>query len=460
MAPLDSTGPKPDPYSAPRDLPAAAGWYSDPLRRFALRYWDGVAWSSYVWRSAVELDALGTAPTPTRAERLGASFNRNRRTLAVAALILILVVAVTVLGASPRQVADDFFLWLAAPAVVFANLAERWTWLRWAGGALMGLVCFGLVLASVGVLMGGGQEAGAWPIYLGAALGIAATLVRPVRRVIARVIPIDPSRPTHSLALQLTILSLALWLSMQANSSALDPGTYRANNLFDVPLAELPLLGGAVLGVGLLVRRNARESLGRLALVRPKISHLVVALILAEVMLLLAAGADYFTVLLTPGTAKQLNGVSQVLYAGYGTQILPWLLLATSAGICEEILFRGALQPRIGLVLTTLLFASAHVQYGLSIVLALIVVLGFTLGLLRRYTNTTTTIVCHVAYDLLAGVSFPFSWFVIACLVQLPIVAFLVWRRREALLTWLRTRPVTLSPSPRSFAGPPIAEAR
>ena len=222
---------------------------------------------------------------------------------------------------------------------------------------------------------------------------------------------------------------------------------YWANTVCDTPLSELPLLGFAFLGVGLLVRRNLRESLGRLALVRPQVSQLVVAVVLAQLLLLVAVGADHLTQLLTPGTAKQLNNVSQAIYGNFGSQLLPWLLLAVFAGVCEEILFRGALQPRLGLVLTTLLFASTHVQYGLSIVLALIVIAGFTLGVLRRYTNTTTTIVCHVVYDLLAGLSFPLSWLVIAMLLQLPILAFLLWRSRAAVLDWPRTTPVRLAPA-------------
>jgi len=72
---------------------------------------------------------------------------------------------------------------------------------------------------------------------------------------------------------------------------------------------------------------------------------------------------------------------------------------------------------------------------------------GFVLGFLRRYTNTTTTIVCHVVYDVLAGLTFPISWFLVACLVQLPVLAFLVWWRREAFAAWLRARPVRLTPA-------------
>ena len=425
--------------------PPLAGWYPDPLRRYAVRYWDGAVWTSFAWNGAVQTDALGTAPTPAWSARLAASFKRNRGTLAVLAVLVVLILAATITGASRGQVAGDLAIWLLAPVLVLANLAERWAWIRWLGAALVGLVCLGLLIASVATLLGGDKVGGA-PILLGSAVGVAATLVRPVRRFLARVIPIDPARPTHTLALQLSILWLATWLLAQTSNSALDAGAYSANNIFDAPLSELPLLGLAILGVGLLVRRNLRESLSRLALVRPRASQMVVAVVLAQLILLVAVGADFLTQLLTPGTAKQLNNVSQAIYGNLGTQLLPWILLAVSAGVCEEILFRGALQPRLGLVLTTLLFASTHVQYGLSIVLLLIVIAGFTLGALRRYTNTTTAIVCHVVYDLLAGLSFPFSWFVIALLLQLPVVAFLLWRSRTAVLVWLRTRPVRLSP--------------
>jgi membrane protease YdiL (CAAX protease family) len=125
------------------------------------------------------------------------------------------------------------------------------------------------------------------------------------------------------------------------------------------------------------------------------------------------------------------------MYGSFGSDILPWVLLAVSAGVAEEVLFRGALQPRLGLLLTSLLFTATHLQYGLSIVLAVILLGGLSLGLLRKYANTTTAILCHVTYDLLAGLPFPYWWLFIALGVQLPLLVFYAIRHRASLRSLL-----------------------
>jgi membrane protease YdiL (CAAX protease family) len=77
------------------------------------------------------------------------------------------------------------------------------------------------------------------------------------------------------------------------------------------------------------------------------------------------------------------------------------LLLGVSAGFGEEIAIRGALQPRLGIGLCALLFASAHVQYS-WFGMATIALLGVLLGGIRAGTNTTTAIAVHALYDVLA----------------------------------------------------------
>ncbi|HEY6377810.1 MAG TPA: CPBP family intramembrane glutamic endopeptidase [Candidatus Dormibacteraeota bacterium] len=77
--------------------------------------------------------------------------------------------------------------------------------------------------------------------------------------------------------------------------------------------------------------------------------------------------------------------------------------IALTAAVDEELLFRGALQPRVGLVWSALLFASFHLQYtchGLpSVGDVEIVILGFVFGVLRQRGGLPAAILCHAAYD-------------------------------------------------------------
>jgi membrane protease YdiL (CAAX protease family) len=78
------------------------------------------------------------------------------------------------------------------------------------------------------------------------------------------------------------------------------------------------------------------------------------------------------------------------------------LALGLLAGTGEEILFRGAIQPRYGLLLTTLLYTVLHVQYELSLVSLGVFGLAILLGLERRWFGTTACILTHALYDALA----------------------------------------------------------
>ena len=58
-----------------------------------------------------------------------------------------------------------------------------------------------------------------------------------------------------------------------------------------------------------------------------------------------------------------------------------------------------AVQPRLGLVLTTFMFALAHLQYGLTIATFEVFLIGLALGLVRNWSNTTVCIVIHAGYN-------------------------------------------------------------
>jgi membrane protease YdiL (CAAX protease family) len=88
-----------------------------------------------------------------------------------------------------------------------------------------------------------------------------------------------------------------------------------------------------------------------------------------------------------------------LLFAGSLT--LPGIIVASiAAGFGEEVGIRGLLQPRFGILLPALLFASLHAfQYSwdglISVFLA-----GLVFAYIRRYSNTTTSAITHTVYDL------------------------------------------------------------
>jgi membrane protease YdiL (CAAX protease family) len=72
--------------------------------------------------------------------------------------------------------------------------------------------------------------------------------------------------------------------------------------------------------------------------------------------------------------------------------------------VAEEIVFRGALQPRFGLIATAFLFAAVHTQYGITFASLEVFVLGLGLGWLRAASKSTLPgIVTHAGYDLIVG---------------------------------------------------------
>jgi membrane protease YdiL (CAAX protease family) len=79
------------------------------------------------------------------------------------------------------------------------------------------------------------------------------------------------------------------------------------------------------------------------------------------------------------------------------------LTLGLAAALGEESIFRGALQPRFGLVLTAILFALLHSNYGITLSTVLVFGVGLVLGVLRLRYNTTTSMFSHAIYNITLG---------------------------------------------------------
>lgn len=238
------------------------------------------------------------------------------------------------------------------------------------------------------------------------AIGLWGMLVslKPVRRGLARVLPeLDTDSPVHTLALALAgyLMSNALFsLESGALESLVEAGG--AANLIDVLAQQALFILAAGFGVGLLTRRNGEALKERLGLLRPTSRQLVYGAGWIIALVLLQSCVGLMWTLLDPAQSSELGGLNQILLGGFDT-VWEWFLLAAAAGLGEEMLFRGALQPIFGILPTSLIFAVSHVQYGFSPATLAILMLSVVLGIIRKRHNTTMAILVHAGYNFILG---------------------------------------------------------
>lgn len=104
----------------------------------------------------------------------------------------------------------------------------------------------------------------------------------------------------------------------------------------------------------------------------------------------------------SPGNARTIDGYDRLDLSGWNP-----LWFAFAAGIGEELLFRGALQPLLGLWAATALFVAAHARaYRFRVdrtalaQIATLLAVGLLFGVVARYVGLYAAIVTHVATDL------------------------------------------------------------
>jgi membrane protease YdiL (CAAX protease family) len=125
--------------------------------------------------------------------------------------------------------------------------------------------------------------------------------------------------------------------------------------------------------------------------------------------LILACDKGVLSLFDAPGSNPILPSLPQGFVA-----IALWLCLSMSAGICEEIVFRGYLQRQltaftgnagIAILAQAVIFGVGHAYEGVGAVLA-IILHGSILGLLAHWRgNIRAGILEHSAWDILAGLA-------------------------------------------------------
>ena len=266
----------------------------------------------------------------------------------------------------------------------------------------------------------------------------AVVASNPVRSWIARVLPIEDENPVHSLGLALSVMLLGTQISSLAFTDVLGAASAGPPlTLADLIIQELPFAIVGAAGVGLFIRRDLRASAGRLGLVVPTWWQVCLALTAAGAFFAASQAFEALGQWLTPQIAQRVQSTSEHVFGGLSGW-LGVLILAVGPGICEEILFRGALQPRLGLVLTALLFTSLHSAYGVSFDLAAVFAIALGLGAIRRWCNTTTSSLSHLSYNLLVGIGVGGALVGWAVAIEVGLIALtcaLIWssRRKPAL---------------------------
>jgi hypothetical protein len=165
-------------------------------------------------------------------------------------------------------------------------------------------------------------------------------------------------------------------------------------------LAGLVLL--ALGAVGFTVRRDLPATLDRLGLAPLRLPDLTPVLGGVVALIAVNAGAEWIQSTWFHDLWVADQRVNRLIAGSLSRPEI--LLLGLSAGFGEEIALRGALQPRLGIFRTSVLFALLHVQYswfGMLIIAAL----GLLLGWIRQRTSTSVAIVVHALYDVAAVVT-------------------------------------------------------
>jgi membrane protease YdiL (CAAX protease family) len=236
-------------------------------------------------------------------------------------------------------------------------------------------------------------------------------LTWPVRRLFARFTPLDPDSPVQAVALSYSALVLinllaTLGIGLDNLAETLEQQAAAGINFNTLPLLwaqDITMVVLGLVGVGWLARRGLGSALNRLAIVRPTLRQIGIGLAAGLLMVPVVIGLEYLLGRMGIQANADVERLTEQLIGPLATSIPGILTLGLAAALGEETVFRGALQPRFGLIFTTLLFALLHSTYGVSVATLIVFGVGLVLGFLRMRYNTTTSMVAHAVYNMTLG---------------------------------------------------------
>jgi membrane protease YdiL (CAAX protease family) len=222
-----------------------------------------------------------------------------------------------------------------------------------------------------------------------------------VRLLLGRITPIDPNS-----TVDISGVIVALWIAITLTASLLtvDLEAIAAQTNITVSDSLISTLAYPALAfslVGIWITRNPREAVKRLGLERISLQQIGISVGMVIPLLIFGLGIDAIGRAVQPDLYEKLQRVLESMSSNVTNPFVA-VVIGFSAGIGEEILFRGAIQPRLGIWFTAILFAIAHTQYGLSFGVLGVFMIGVVLGYQRRYMSTTSSIITHGVYNTVA----------------------------------------------------------
>lgn len=232
-------------------------------------------------------------------------------------------------------------------------------------------------------------------VLLGVAAGVA--LIPHIRRLLAKIMPFDPDSYPDMIALMFILQITIAFVGLSFVGDVED----QAVQVHQLLINAFTFVAVAYLGVGFLVNRSFRDATKRLGLVKPSGRDIVIALGCVVAALAVSILSSVLIEVVQPDLVDQLEDTLTELP---GDLNVFWAaaLIGLTAAVGEEILMRGAIQPRFGIIFTSLIFAVLHVQYGFNVVIVGVFLAGIVFGLERKYVNTTACIITHMLYNFIA----------------------------------------------------------
>lgn len=171
----------------------------------------------------------------------------------------------------------------------------------------------------------------------------------------------------------------------------------------------------AMCGAGIMVARDPKQTLVRLGLVKPSLKQVGIGVFMIfftffydfvwSIFTHSQVGMDYAEKL-----TRYNEGTFSVASGNAQNAFILALFTGLCAGIGEETLIRGGLQPAFGLFPAAFLHGALHGQFSHA-PLYIVQVAGWStiMGVVKRYTNTTTTIITHAGFNFLSSFLFAFN---------------------------------------------------